>query len=156
VNSAQAPVGTQVIFTIVVTNNGTADAANVMVSDPVPSQFQVLSAGTTKGTVQINGQVVAVNIGTLAPGEVVTITIVTRAQTPTLGPVPNKATAIYYDLNGGNPNGVTAVATVDAEIIKSLLPHSGRSDFGVAWVLAFALGCGGGAWLVHRRLVTEK
>jgi len=156
VNPAQVPVGTQVIFTIVVTNNGTADAVKVTVSDPVPSQFQVLSASTTKGSVQINGQVVTVNIGTLAPGEVVTITIVTRAQTPTLGPVPNKATAIYYDLNGGNPNGSTVDASVDASIIKSELPHSGKSDGGFAWVPALALVCGGAAWLLRRRLATGK
>ncbi len=157
VDLPQVPVGTQVIFTIVVTNNGTADATNVTLSDPVPSQFQVLSASTTKGTVQINGQVVTVTIGTMAPGEVVTITVVTRAQTPTLGPVPNTASAIYHEPDGSNPSGSTVTATVDALISKTELPHSGKSDAGFAgWLLLLAATCGGAAWLVRRRLATGK
>ncbi|MDQ2805830.1 MAG: hypothetical protein M3Z04_02735 [Chloroflexota bacterium] len=156
VNPAQAPVGTQVIFTVVVTNNGTADATDVTVTDPVPSQFQVLSASSTKGAVQLNGQLVTVTIGTMAPGEVVTITIVTRALTPTLGPVTNKATAVYTNPNNGNPNSSTVDASVDASIIKSELPHSGKSDLGVAGWLALAAACGSLAWLVRRRAATGK
>ena len=156
VNPAQAPVGTTVIFTVVVTNNGTADATDVTVTDPVPSQYQVLSASTTKGAVQLAGQLVTVTIGTMAPGEVVTITIITRAQTPTLGPVTNRATAVYHDPNSGNPNSSSVDASVDASIIKSELPHSGKSDFGFAWLLALAVACGSLAWLARRRPATGK
>ncbi len=156
VDPPQSPVGTQVIFTVVVTNNGTADASNVTVSDPVPSQFQVLSASTTKGAVQISGQVVSVSIGTMAPGEVVTITIVTRAQTPTNGPVTNKATAVYQDANGGNPRGSSVDASVDASIVNSTLPHSGKSETGLAWWVALAAVCAGTALFLRRRPATGK
>ncbi|MGC8874763.1 MAG: DUF11 domain-containing protein [Chloroflexia bacterium] len=67
--------GDPVIFTIVVTNVGTADATNVVVRDTLPPELQLREVTTTKGTVIVSGNSFQVNIGAVAPGEIVTITV---------------------------------------------------------------------------------
>ena len=69
--------GEQVVFTLTVGNNGTAPATNVIVIDPVPDPFVVQSATTTQGTYVIDGNTVTFYIGTVQPGQIVTLTIVT-------------------------------------------------------------------------------
>jgi len=69
--------GDTVVFTIVVTNIGTAPATNVVISDTVPAELSLTSVTTTKGTVTINGNQFVVAIGTVSPGEIVTITVTT-------------------------------------------------------------------------------
>lgn len=67
--------GDPVTFTIVVTNVGTADATNVVVRDTLPPELELREVTTTKGTVIVSGNSFQVNIGTVSPGEIVTITV---------------------------------------------------------------------------------
>jgi len=60
-----------VTYTITVSNPGSGDAHNVIVTDDFPADLEVLSVTTTKGTATINGQTVRVVIDVLAPGELV-------------------------------------------------------------------------------------
>lgn len=85
-NVGQAQVGTLVVYTIIVTNRGTGDATNVVVTDELPPELTGESASTTKGTVEITDNTVIVHIGTIAPGEIVTITINARVR----GGIPNR------------------------------------------------------------------
>src|SRR5262245_2864804 len=75
VNVPEAHIGDEVIFTLTVTNRGTVNAADVVVTDPVPDFLDVIEATTTRGNVSSEGRTVRVVIGTVAPGEVITITI---------------------------------------------------------------------------------
>jgi LPXTG-site transpeptidase (sortase) family protein len=71
-----ASVGDPVTFTITVTNHGNQTAQDVLVVDPLPEMFDVVSATSTpRGTVTITGRVVEVNIGDLASGDEIIIKI---------------------------------------------------------------------------------
>ncbi len=76
VNPPFAVPGEIVTWTIVVTNPGSIAAPNVSVTDTMPAVIQIQSVAATAGTINYVGQVVTWNIASLAPGQVVTITIV--------------------------------------------------------------------------------
>jgi uncharacterized repeat protein (TIGR01451 family) len=71
VNNSFPPIGTQVTFTVVVTNAGQNTATGVIVTDQLPSGFTY--AGHAGGT--YNPNTGAWNIGTMLPGAVVTLQI---------------------------------------------------------------------------------
>jgi hypothetical protein len=50
----------------------------VVITDDVPDGLTILSVDATQGSVEISGQDVRVDVGTLSPGESVRITILTR------------------------------------------------------------------------------
>ncbi len=66
--------GTQVTYTILVTNTGPATATDVRVLDTMPSQLSFVSATASNGGV-CNAGVLCV-LGSVAVNEVVTVTIV--------------------------------------------------------------------------------
>lgn len=68
-------------FTAFVTNNGTALASNVNLSDTLPAGLQLVSATSSQGVVTTLGNGTRVAIGTLLPGTSATVTIVARALT---------------------------------------------------------------------------
>jgi LPXTG-site transpeptidase (sortase) family protein len=73
---SEAAIGDPLTYTITVTNQGNQDATNVTVTDTLPSNLQLDGAVSTKGTVTIAPpRTVQVAIGTVAPGEIITITI---------------------------------------------------------------------------------
>lgn len=114
--------GEVVTFTLTATNRGTAAATNVVVDDQIPNQyFTVLSASTTKGTYTITGNNVQFVIGTLNPGEVVVMRIVTRVRAD--APVPVDAINVA-NLTDGLRNVRTASATV--RITRGSLPATGE------------------------------
>lgn len=67
--------GDHVIFTLTLTNEGSADATNVVVTDTLPAELILEEVTTSKGTVTISGNSFTVVVGTLSPGEVVTIVV---------------------------------------------------------------------------------
>jgi len=70
-------------YTITVANDGEAPATGVVVTDPLPSQVTPVRGGlaTSRGTVAYSSPtVVRAEIGTLAPGERATVTILVRVQ----------------------------------------------------------------------------
>lgn len=95
VNPVIVSVGSNVIFTITVTNPLSVPVNNIVVTDQIPSNFTVISA---PGCVVV-GNLVTCNVGTLAPNTSSVITITANAVT--VGSYTNTATA-NYTLNG-NP-----------------------------------------------------
>jgi uncharacterized repeat protein (TIGR01451 family) len=78
VNINQAQVGDEAIFSLIVTNNGAIPATDVVVTDPLPAFVAVLDVSATRGDVTIAGNTITVVLGSVGPGEIVTITIRTR------------------------------------------------------------------------------
>ena len=80
--SPQRPVVGQVAWiTIVATNTGSANAENVVITDPLPDNIALLAVRSTQGAVQVSHHIVTVYVGTLAPGQTVTVTndvVITR------------------------------------------------------------------------------
>ncbi len=78
-------VGRNITWTMVVKNNGPDSDTGVTVTDPLPAGTTFVSVATTKGACTGNTTITC-NIGNMAAGETVTITLVTTAtRTGTLG-----------------------------------------------------------------------
>ncbi len=119
---AEVLPGGQVVFTIRVCNEGDATAENVVVSDALPPELELVSASASQGTVVIEGNGVRAELGALEPGACAEITIVTR---------------VRADVAPGTQ--IVNVASVgdtydDASVtVTGLLPESGRAlTLGVA------------------------
>lgn len=106
--------GQTVTFTITLTNNtGTTTFGNVIITDNIPGQFDLISATTSKGTLRITGQRVRVELDSFAPGESVQIVIVTRAKRGAgNGPVTNRVR-----LDATDPIGNAVVREASADVM---------------------------------------
>lgn len=134
-----ASPGDTVTFTIFVSNpNGTV-ANNVVLTDTIPSAFEVVSASASRGSPSVNDQQVTLNIGTLNPGESLTVTILTRVRAG----VGGGAVSNLAILSGG----LTGQASVTV-VIVSALPALGEEPW---WrMLLLASIAGAGIWAVNR------
>jgi uncharacterized repeat protein (TIGR01451 family) len=136
--------GDTVIFTISVTNPNATAVSNVEVSDSVPGAFEVLSASASRGVATVNGQQVSLSISTLAPGEIVTVTITTRVR----GSAGGGLVANFALVSGG----FSGQASANVVIINAL-PALGEEPWWRA-VLLLTIGAAG-VWaigLTRRRL----
>ncbi|MGZ7022558.1 MAG: hypothetical protein ACXVJ3_15070, partial [Ilumatobacteraceae bacterium] len=70
-----------ITWTMVVTNNGPSTATGVKVSDPMPAGNTYVSSTTTQGTCT-GGAILNCDIGTMAAGATVTITLITTPSQP--------------------------------------------------------------------------
>lgn len=106
-------VGSNVTYTIGVTNNGPSTATNVVVSDNVPPATSFVSASASQGTCSFSGGLVTCNLGTVFSAGTATVTMVVT--TSTSGTLSNTATvsATEPDPNTAN-NMATATTTVNA------------------------------------------
>lgn len=77
-NLDSVQVGDFVEFTLTVGNNGPGPATDVVVRDPVPGFLTIYNATTTRGLISVSGNTVTIEIGTVEPGEIITIVIRTR------------------------------------------------------------------------------
>jgi len=104
-----ATVGNQVTWTMVVTNNGPNGATGVTVADPVPAGTTFVSVASSAGTCTGTGGVVNCQLGSLAVGSSVTITLVTTASAT--GTLTNTATTVAKEQETNTANN-TATASV--------------------------------------------
>jgi uncharacterized repeat protein (TIGR01451 family) len=120
VDPALALPGELVTYTLTVTNPSSAPATAVVVSDTVPAVLQIISATATQGTFTISGQVVIFNVGTVNPGQVVTLTVTARLRDD--APAPSDVTNTgELRHQTGNPRTSSAVLRVT----RGRLPATG-------------------------------
>lgn len=122
VSSQRVVVGQDLIYTVVVTNNGPSDrAAGVILTDTLPENATFISSAASQGVVLVSGNTLTADIGTLARGANATIVITVRPNAP--GRFTNVATArgAQVDPNGLNNTStiVTTVAAPDADLSVS-------------------------------------
>ena len=67
--------GTPVDYTLSIANDGPADAPAVVLTDPVPSGFDVSGTTSTQGSCTVAGGVVRCALGTIANGASATVTV---------------------------------------------------------------------------------
>jgi len=68
-----------VTYTMTVTNKGPDPATNVQLADPAPAGITYLSANPSQGTCSVGPALITCSLGTIAPGQTVTITVTGRA-----------------------------------------------------------------------------
>ncbi len=115
-----AVAGTNVSYTLSVTNRGPATATGVSVTDTLPAGTTFVSGS---GGCSASGGIVTCAVGTLAPGSSLALGV-TIATPPTPGVIDNTATvsATEPDPNPGNntdPEPTTLVARADVAILKT-------------------------------------
>lgn len=132
---SEAMPGEAVDFSLQVSNQGQDAAVDVVVTDEVPEQFEVLSVETTQGTVTVQGQTVTVEVGIVGEGFVVDIVIHTRIREDVAAPMQVENLAILTAANSGER---TASDTVT--ILSVSLPVTGVSDASVLTLIIAAIG----------------
>lgn len=127
--------GEAVDFSLQVSNQGQDAAVDVVVTDEVPEQFEILSVETTQGTVAVQGQTVTVDIGTVGQGFVVDIVIRTRVREDVDTPVQVENLAILTAANSGERTASDVITILDMS-----LPITGFSDASVMTLVIAAAG----------------
>lgn len=122
--------GQSLSFTLKVSNTGLAPANDVTITDTFQSVLNISSVSTTKGTYTVNSstRTVTVSVGTLAPNESVTITVVTKVNTTvtTTSTYSNFARLTYKYLSTTfSINSNTVSYRVE---VSSTLPGTGMSE----------------------------
>jgi uncharacterized repeat protein (TIGR01451 family) len=101
------------LFTVTVTNRGTANATNVLLTDPIHPKLENLTFTASKGTVSYDSttRLLTVNVGVLSPAETVTINIRGRAVGAPKSELPyqitDMATVAFQEGAARNSNLVT-------------------------------------------------
>jgi uncharacterized repeat protein (TIGR01451 family)/gliding motility-associated-like protein len=125
INNATPDVGSTVVFTLEVINNGPSDATNVVVTDNLPSGYTFSTATASIGTYSAGtGQW---TIGSLANGAKATIDI-SATVNPT-GIYLNTATAISTETDGNPTDNTSSVsstprAIADLSLVKTVVNAS--------------------------------
>ena len=108
--------GTNLQYTLQVTNNGPAAAQGVVVNDPLPAQVTYLSASTTQGTCTYTVATTTVNcpLGTVSVGGLVLITINVNANTFSSATLSTNTATV--SATTGDPNLTNNSASVTSTI----------------------------------------
>ena len=109
--TSPTPLDGTVNYTMTVTNKGPDTATNVQLADPAPAGITYLSATTSQGTCVVTASLVTCDLGTIAPGQVVTINVTGRATQ--VGEHTNTATVTGSGGGEANPaDNVDSATTV--------------------------------------------
>ena len=154
VNLEQAHAGDIVEFTIFITNPNSVEVPNVVVVDPLPSLVVFMSAATPQGdfTFDANTNTLTFNLGTLAPGQVVVITITTRVSDQAQPPDQFRNLAIVSDSDSSSSSNTTTTT-----LVPGSLPAAGLGPGRIQYAMLLGLGLGllllavMGWWLALRR-----
>jgi uncharacterized repeat protein (TIGR01451 family) len=139
----EAGIGEQITWTITVWNPGSTPTYPVVLSDSLPSMFDIIDVTTSRGTVTINGNTITIDIGVMQPGETVIVQILTVAnELATPGDVCNTA---FVGM-------LSAEACIT--MYPGVLPETGGGPLSAVWWAVGGLAGGGAAvssWLIIRR-----
>ncbi len=159
VSPSQARTNQNVTYTIVVKNNGTAAATDVIVTDTFSSYLNILSAKTTKGTAVANTSTrkVTVSIDVLDVDETATITVVTRVNTTASSNLTiSNSASMTYKFGGSTYSKSSNVASFQL-LATSTLPGTGgfekiaqqTTPFWLSLISAILLGLAGLAVILY-------
>jgi uncharacterized repeat protein (TIGR01451 family) len=121
VDKTTVKAGDNLTYNLTVTNSNKAAATNVVVTDSLNANLEIVSVTAQRGTVTTSGNVITVNIGNMNISESVTITIVAKvkASTPVTTVIPNVASV---SANGGTQNNSNEVRST---VTPNGLPNTG-------------------------------
>lgn len=139
-NGTSFPQGSNVTYTLLVTNNGPGTAAGTTVTDILPPGTTLISANSTQGSCTGTATVTC-NVGILAPSATATITLVVRLPVIS-GSVSNTATVTAVNSETSPANNASTAAVDVSPAIPTL------SELALA---ALAILLGAAAMLAIRR-----
>ncbi len=123
---ATITAGTDVTYTVTLTNNGPSTASNVALTDDVPAGMTFVSATQNTGPTFIcgGGATITCTIGTFAPSATATFTFVMHVAPSATGSIDNVATvaATTADPAGGNNTSTvssTVTTSANLAVVKS-------------------------------------
>jgi uncharacterized repeat protein (TIGR01451 family) len=109
VSADPGPTGRNLSYTLIATNGGPNNAANVVVTDTLPSGVTFISATSTKGTCAQSVGIVTCQVGDVANGSNATITVVV---VPTAaGTLSNRATVAATEIDSNTANNAVTLAS---------------------------------------------
>ncbi|ANB18193.1 Hypothetical protein I596_2181 [Dokdonella koreensis DS-123] len=111
VDNAVPNVGSNVTYTLTVTNHGPSDATGVEVTDNLPAGVSFVSAAPSQGSYDSASGVWVV--GALANGASVTLAITVQVDQP--GPITNTATVTAQDQFDPNPTNNSSGTTINGQ-----------------------------------------
>jgi uncharacterized repeat protein (TIGR01451 family) len=120
--SSPTPLNGVVNYTMTVTNKGPDTATNVQLADPAPVGITYLTVNTSQGTCNMTPSLITCSLGTIAPGQAVTINVTARATA--VGTHTNTATVTGQGGRETNPadNVDDAVTVVPAPFVPPTEP----------------------------------
>ena len=107
--SSPTPLNGIVTYSLTVTNRGPDTATNVQLADPAPAGITYLTANPSQGTCNLSPALITCSLGTVAPGQTVTIAITGRATQ--VGSHTNTAT-----VTGGGGRETNPADNVDSAV----------------------------------------
>ena len=110
--------GEEIVYTITVENDGPGDATGVEVTDDVPEGTTFVSAEASQGSCSESGGTVTCDLGDLADGADVTVTLTVRTEGP--GGVTNTATVSANEPDPDEDDNSDTEATVVANVTTDL------------------------------------
>ncbi|MDW5593827.1 SdrD B-like domain-containing protein [Conexibacter stalactiti] len=136
VSSPTVKLGESVTYALFVRNHGPGSARQVVVSDQMPQQLMVTGVTTPVGTCATAGSAITCQLGTLAEGQQVTVTVTARAVRT--GTAINNAEVRSPD--DGDPRDnrdrrEVRIQTPDVSIVKSVSARRVRLGQSVTYTL---------------------
>ena len=121
-------IGDELSYTLTATNNGTAPAEAVVVTDAMPAPLEIISVVSSQGSASASGQSITVQVGTLAPGQQAVITIMVRVRAAVQpGDISNLA--MVFTSTPGDPPGdnttTTTITILPPEPAPTVAPPAG-------------------------------
>ncbi|MBC8161836.1 MAG: DUF11 domain-containing protein [Roseiflexaceae bacterium] len=113
VDTPSAQIGGILIFTLTATNLGNAPADNVIVTDTLPGELDVIEVSTSRGAVFQRDRTITVELNTVQPGEIITIRIVARVNETARPPQIRNVAVISTTTPGDDPRNNTSQVTVE-------------------------------------------
>jgi uncharacterized repeat protein (TIGR01451 family) len=141
--------GEVVTYTIQATNYGRDAPIDVVITDIVSEHMEVITATTTQGTVEIEGQTVVASVGVIGKNFVVEVDIRTRVRDDVPVPFEIENTAAFNSPNGGNHTSQPVIVSVFESGQAPLLPATGRSH--AHWGILLVVAIGGAAMIAALR-----
>ena len=120
--------GSQLTYTITVTNDGPSYARNVTVNDSLPDGVTLVSTSTSQGSGCSGSSNLDCDLGTLPDGASATITIVVNVDTDASSTIANTASVstTATDPNSGNNSAVVTTQVTEPEWDKASLNFTGQ------------------------------